>query len=45
MCIREKLESQKLFVPVQENSIRVSPHLYNDQAELDLLAAILTGQV
>jgi selenocysteine lyase/cysteine desulfurase len=37
----ERLAEERVYVSVRGDSLRVTPHLYNDQADLERLFAVL----
>ena len=39
--LSHKLAEQRVFVSVRGDSIRVSPHVYNDESDVDRLFAVL----
>jgi selenocysteine lyase/cysteine desulfurase len=41
--IGERLRQRKVFVSLRGSAIRVSPHVYNDRADVDALVDALTG--
>lgn len=38
----ERLRAAKIFVSLREGSLRVSPYLYNTEADMDRLIAVLS---
>jgi len=41
--LRERLASERVFVSLRANAVRVAPHLYNDEADVDRLLGVLEG--
>lgn len=39
--VQEKISAKKITISVRGNAIRVSPHLYNDASDIELLTAVL----
>ena len=39
--LRERLTEGRVFVSLRANAVRVAPHLYNDEADVDRLLAVL----
>lgn len=39
--LRERLTAEKVYVSVRGSAVRVSPHVYNDEADVDRLLAVL----
>jgi len=39
--LRERLAEERVFVSLRANAVRVAPHLYNDEADVDRLLAVL----
>ncbi|MEZ4774230.1 MAG: aminotransferase class V-fold PLP-dependent enzyme [Bacteroidia bacterium] len=39
--IKQELEKEKIFISVRGKSLRVSPHLYNEPADLEKLVSVL----
>ena len=41
--IRDRLAAEKVYASVRGSAVRVSPHLYNDEADADRFLAVLQG--
>jgi len=42
-ALYEKLRQENVFVSLRENKIRVSPHLYNTERDIDRLISVITA--
>lgn len=41
--LRQRLADNRVFVSLRANAVRVAPHLYNDEADIDRLLNVLEG--
>ncbi|NNE28657.1 MAG: aminotransferase class V-fold PLP-dependent enzyme [Saprospiraceae bacterium] len=41
VAFKQNLEREKVFISVRGNSVRVSPHLYNDEKDMDALLRVM----